>query len=180
MVHKFKFGARRYCYDSESGTLHLLDELSYKMLDYIEIPPAPECPSALRYDLAKYDSADISEAFDKMAASYHEGKLFTPDADYTVTVPEKTVVGAALTESENGYVITEGNDDIDDRLTQLDVQIKALAKSGGKTPFAPVVPFVHTFGCCKECFARRICSLKNPGKEICALECKRVEAELAL
>lgn len=76
MVHTFKFGGQRIAYDSVSGLTLPLSELAYKMLDYIELPMAKECSSALRYDLAKFDSAAIGETYDMLYALYRDGKLF--------------------------------------------------------------------------------------------------------
>lgn len=81
MVHTFKFGGQRIAYDSVSGLVLPLSELAYKMLDYIELPMASECSSALRYDLAKYDSAAVSETYDKLYTLYREGKLFAEGGD---------------------------------------------------------------------------------------------------
>ncbi len=76
MVHTFKFGGQRIAYDSVSGLVLPLSELAYKMLDYIELPMAKECSSALRYDLAKFDSAAISATYDELYSLYRDGKLF--------------------------------------------------------------------------------------------------------
>ncbi len=80
MVHSFKFGGQRIAYDSVSGAVIPLSELAFKMLDYIELPMPKDCPSALRYDLAKFDSAAISDTYDQMYALYKEGKLFADSA----------------------------------------------------------------------------------------------------
>ncbi len=92
MVHSFKFGGQRIAYDSVSGAVIPLSELAFKMLDYIELPMPKDCPSALRYDLAKFDSAAISDTYDQMYALYKEGKLF---AD-TEAEPSDMQNGAAL------------------------------------------------------------------------------------
>ncbi len=76
MVHTFKFGGQRIAYDNVSGLVLPLSELAYKMLDYIELPMPKECSSALRYDLAKYDSAAIGETYNELYALYRDGKLF--------------------------------------------------------------------------------------------------------
>ena len=90
MVHTFKFGGQRIAYDSVSGLTLPLSELAYKMLDYIELPMAKECSSALRYDLAKFDSAAISETYDMLYALYRDGKLFAEGE-----VGENEIIGGA-------------------------------------------------------------------------------------
>ena len=92
MVHSFKFGGQRVAYDSVSGAVIPLSELAFKMLDYIQLPMPKDCPSALRYDLAKFDSAAISDTYDEMYALYKEGKLF---AENTAEHPD-TVAGGML------------------------------------------------------------------------------------
>ena len=92
MVHSFKFGGQRVAYDSVSGAVIPLSELAFKMLDYIQLPMPKDCPSALRYDLAKFDSAAISDTYDEMYALYKEGKLFADNA----AEQSGAIAGAAL------------------------------------------------------------------------------------
>ncbi|MBQ8250186.1 MAG: hypothetical protein IJY93_09980 [Clostridia bacterium] len=86
MVHTFKFGGQRIAYDNVSGLVLPLSELAYKMLDYIELPMPKECSSALRYDLAKYDSAAIGETYNELYALYRDGKLFAEGKGESETV----------------------------------------------------------------------------------------------
>ncbi len=93
MVHTFKFGGQRIAYDSVSGLVLTITELAYKMLEYIELPMASECSSALRYDLAKYDSGAISATYDELYALYRDGKLF---AEGDECVANTVCTGAAI------------------------------------------------------------------------------------
>lgn len=95
MVHSFKLGGHRWAYDSGSRTLHILDELAFKMLDYIELPMPKDCPSALRYDLAKYDSEAIDSTYAELYRLYTEGKLYSSDSS-TGTYAPQPVDGAYL------------------------------------------------------------------------------------
>ncbi len=88
MVHSFKLGGHRWAYDSGSRTLHILDELMFKMLDYIELPMPKDCPSALRYDLAKYDSEAIDSTYAELYRLYTEGKLYSSDSSTGTYAPE--------------------------------------------------------------------------------------------
>lgn len=209
MVHSFKFGGRRFAYDSASGLLHTLDEIAYKMLDYIELPMPEDCPSALRYDLAKYDSAAIGETYDMLYRLYLDGKLYSDEEEFTPTEAEEKCCGAAV-KFADGTVASHSNPHIlshaleicgtgnigleiicggDDSLTEEDLPVmlkeieklaRELYKRGSNSAvFAPVVTFEHTFSVCKDCFARRICNLKCPSQVVCELERKRVECELA-
>jgi hypothetical protein len=209
MVHSFKFGGRRFAFDSVSGSLHVLDEIAYKMLDYIELPMPKDCPSALRYDLAKYDSAAISDTYDMLYKLYLEGKLYSEDTDFTPTEAEEKCGGIALCFAD-GTIVSHSKPHIlshaleicdsgeiglkiicgaDDELTDEDLpsvlkEIEKLNKELNKRGsdvliFAPVDTFEHTFAVCKGCFARRLCSLKCPSSVACELERKRVECVLS-
>ena len=79
MLHYFKQGTERIALDSASGAVHVLSALAYKMLPYMNDPPEKDCPSALRYELAKYDSADIEEAYSELYSLYENGTLFSKD-----------------------------------------------------------------------------------------------------
>ena len=69
MLHTFKLYGSRIALDTDSGAVHLLDALAFDMLRYLEFPLEKNCLSTLRYDLARYESADVSAtfaAFEKM------------------------------------------------------------------------------------------------------------------
>ncbi|MBQ8551553.1 MAG: hypothetical protein IJ428_01930 [Clostridia bacterium] len=106
MVHTFKFGGQRIAYDSVSGLVLPLTELAYKMLDYIELPMAKECSSALRYDLAKFDSAAISDTYNELYALYRDGKLFAEGESEVETVGGAALmVGDVLCTRDNPHVL---------------------------------------------------------------------------
>lgn len=81
MIFQFKKNGERCVYDSGSGTVSSLSALQYKMLSYVSPPLTEDLPTALRYDLAKYDGAAVSDAYDGLYKLYSEGKLFTDDED---------------------------------------------------------------------------------------------------
>lgn len=94
MVHAFKQGGQRIALDTASGAVHVLSALAYKMIDLLEPPLTPVCPSALRYDLAKYDSRDVDEAYDELYALYESGVLFSDDIKIPVPPIEYTPIKA--------------------------------------------------------------------------------------
>lgn len=63
MIHTFKLYGTRVALDTGSGAVHLLDALDSDMLRYLVFPLENNCLSTLRYDLARYESADVSAAF---------------------------------------------------------------------------------------------------------------------
>jgi len=107
MVHTFKFGGQRIAYDSVSGLTLPLSELAYKMLDYLELPMAKECSQALRYDLAKFDSAAITETYNMFYALYSEGKLFAEgdrEAE-EIYAGAAVMIGDTLCARENPHIL---------------------------------------------------------------------------
>ena len=76
MIHYWKSEKQKLVYDSASGAIIPLTSLEYKMVQAITPPLSPLCPSSLRYELAKYDSADVEEAYDRIYAFFKDGILF--------------------------------------------------------------------------------------------------------
>ncbi len=63
MIYTFKLYGTRIALDTGSGAVHLLDALDADMLRYLIFPLEKNCLSTLRYDLARYESADVAKAF---------------------------------------------------------------------------------------------------------------------
>ena len=80
MVRTFKKNGERYVCDEKSGTVSAVSALEYKMISYLKPPLGPDMPTSLRYDLAKYDSGAVEDAYAKLYALYEAGKLFSEDA----------------------------------------------------------------------------------------------------
>ena len=77
MIHTFKKGGERFVCDLASGQVSAVSALQYKMLSYLKPPLSPGLPTALRYDLAKYDGGMVEDAYDGLYALYESGKLFS-------------------------------------------------------------------------------------------------------
>lgn len=80
MLHIVKVPGRKLAYDTSSGAVIPLSALSYKMLGALETPLAPTCPTSLRYELAKYDSEDVSETYESLYELQENGFLFAKDS----------------------------------------------------------------------------------------------------
>ena len=52
-----------------------LNPIQKKMLPVITIPLSEECPTSLRYALAKYAATAVSEAWDELLELEKDGKL---------------------------------------------------------------------------------------------------------
>lgn len=99
MIYLYKHNGRKCCYDSASGAVIELTALQYKMLGAIETPLTPACPTSLRYELAKYDSEDVSEAYDELYRLFTDGLLFAESEE-----------GVALIRTSGDYSTTDANE----------------------------------------------------------------------
>ena len=52
-----------------------LTTLQKKMLSALTIPMAEDCPTSLRYALAKYDAGTVAEAYEALYQLYLQDKL---------------------------------------------------------------------------------------------------------
>jgi len=80
MLHIFKLNGHRAAYDCTNRVYYPLSSLAMKIIDEVTPPLTPECPSALRYSLAKYDSHDLADAYAEIYALYEKGLLFGDDS----------------------------------------------------------------------------------------------------
>ena len=87
MLILFRHNAKKYAYDTVCGSLSTLTALEYRMLEAIEPPMEPLCPTALRYELAKFDSADVEECYEALYKKAANGMIFTPE-NGTLRPPE--------------------------------------------------------------------------------------------
>lgn len=87
MLVLFRHNAKKYAYDTVCGSLTVLSALEYRMLEAIQPPMSPVCPTALRYELAKFDSADVEYAYDSLFEKAASGILFVPENGY-IRVPD--------------------------------------------------------------------------------------------
>ena len=64
MIHKFKAKDLNIVLDVNSGGVHLVDDLTYDLLDHLEEPLAEECPEEAVKALAdKYTRRSAMERF---------------------------------------------------------------------------------------------------------------------
>lgn len=77
MIHKFEQCGYRIVIDTNSGAVHLLDELSYLLLDAFEKNIGALPPAGLSVD--GYTEQEIAECWKELHELYMSGELFTPD-----------------------------------------------------------------------------------------------------
>ena len=80
MLILLKHDTKKYAYDTKSGAAVPLSSLQYKVAENVDLPLKPVCPTTLRYQLAKYDSADVKRAYAYLYELY-ESKIINEDTD---------------------------------------------------------------------------------------------------
>lgn len=122
MLYTIKTDGKKYAYDSASGAVLPLNNLQYKMLGAIVPPISPASLTSLRYELAKFDSGDISDAFDGIYALSQNGILYAKDdgvirlvASGEYACPNEAVAAALLAKvfegKANATFVTVGDGD---------------------------------------------------------------------
>lgn len=97
MIHKYKLNGLNIVLDVNSGGVHLVDELTYDLLDNVEPPFDAECPQKVVDKLSKsYDVQDIRDCYDEIVELYNDKILFSEDdyekyAQYSVASPVKAM-----------------------------------------------------------------------------------------
>lgn len=97
MIHKYKLSGFNIVLDVNSGGVHIVDELTYDLLDNVEPPFEEKCPAKAMEKLSKvYDPADIESCYQEIVELYNDKILFSEDdyekyADYAVASPIKAM-----------------------------------------------------------------------------------------
>ena len=82
MIHKYQQNGYNIVLDVESGGVHVVDKLTYELLDHIEPPLSPKCPEKAKSALlGRYTAEEIDSAYEELYELYEQGILFSID-DY--------------------------------------------------------------------------------------------------
>ncbi len=82
MIHKFKIGGYNIVLDVNSGGVHIVDDLTYDLLENVEPPFTDKCPDAVMKKLTKiYNADDVNECYEEIVSLYNDRILFSED-DY--------------------------------------------------------------------------------------------------
>ena len=82
MIHKYKLAGYNVLIDTNSGGVHIIDDLSYDLLDNVQPPFEEKCPENILDKLGKvYDRDEIAECYDEIVSLYNDKILFSED-DY--------------------------------------------------------------------------------------------------
>ena len=85
MIHKFKQGDDFILLDVNSGAVHVIDELTFKILDDFDGTNDAEI-------LSKYPDVDTAEILGELHQLIDAGELFTPDIDVPPTFATRGIV----------------------------------------------------------------------------------------
>ena len=82
MIHKYKLNGFNIVLDVNSGGVHIVDELTYDLLDNVEPPFEEKCPQKAMDKLSKvYQPEDIESCYQEIVELYNDKILFSED-DY--------------------------------------------------------------------------------------------------
>ena len=97
MIHKYKLNGFNIVLDVNSGGVHIVDELTYDLLDNVEPPFDEKCPEDVVKKLSKvYTPEDIESCYQEIVELYNDKILFAEDdyekyAEYSVASPVKAM-----------------------------------------------------------------------------------------
>lgn len=82
MIHKYRLNGYNIVLDVHSGGVHVVDDLTYAMLNYITPPLEEQAPQSFYSDyFSDYSVEEIDECYEELYKLYHNGLLFSED-DY--------------------------------------------------------------------------------------------------
>ncbi len=79
MIHKFSQNGYYIVLDVNSGAVHVVDEVFYKMLDLVQPPFAGDCPEALYAAFPEISREEIGEYYSELRELYEAEQLYSPD-----------------------------------------------------------------------------------------------------
>ena len=97
MIHKFKLNGFNIVLDVNSGGVHIVDELTYDLLDNVEPPFDEHCPKKVVDKLSiSYPADEIESCYQEIKELYNDKILFSEDdyekyAKYSVASPVKAM-----------------------------------------------------------------------------------------
>ncbi|MBP0979563.1 MAG: thioether cross-link-forming SCIFF peptide maturase [Oscillospiraceae bacterium] len=82
MIHKYCLNGFYILLDTNSGAVHLVDEMIFDILDLISLPMSENIPEEIlnNQDLKKYNKQDVIEGYSEIFYLYKNGQLFSEDS----------------------------------------------------------------------------------------------------
>ncbi len=92
MIHQFKLGGYNIVLDICSGSVHVVDDIAYDIIEKFETEEKTAIISFLKDKYSEVSPADLEECYNQVTTLKESGKLFTPDtfADKAGTLKAKT------------------------------------------------------------------------------------------
>lgn len=81
MIHKYSLLGNNIVLDVNSGGVHILDDIAFKMLDYISFPMNNAMPFEIAKNMPEYSFEQLNEAYNELYTLQKNGMLGTED-DY--------------------------------------------------------------------------------------------------
>ncbi len=94
MIHRYSRNGLNFLLDVNSGAVHLLDDLSYRISGLIDESMTGQCPENLISALPEYSANEVKEAYSELYMLKETGQLFSDD-DY-IDVSNYIPVGAPV------------------------------------------------------------------------------------
>lgn len=97
MIHKYKLAGFNIVLDVNSGGVHVVDDLTYDLLDNVEPPFSDKCPADVLKKLSgHYDPEEVKSCYGEIVELYNEKILFSEDdyekyAKFSVASPVKAM-----------------------------------------------------------------------------------------
>ena len=80
MIHKYKLNGYNIVLDTNSGGVHIVDDITYDLLDNVEPPFDAACPEKVLEKLSRfYPEDEIKSCYDEIVELYNEKILFSED-----------------------------------------------------------------------------------------------------
>ncbi|MBQ1432282.1 MAG: thioether cross-link-forming SCIFF peptide maturase [Ruminococcus sp.] len=135
MIHKFKLSGYNVLLDVNSGGVHIVDDLTYDLLDSVEPPFEDACPAEVINKLSRsYPEEDIRECYDEIVSLYNDKILFSEDdyEKYALTSLASPIKAMCLHVSHDCNLrckycfASTGDYDVGRKLMSLDTAKKAI------------------------------------------------------
>ena len=81
MIHKYILNGYNILLDVYSGAVHVVDDLTYRLVDFTSEDMTKETPAAAYEALSDYGEEEIDEAYTELYEAFERGQLHAPD-DY--------------------------------------------------------------------------------------------------
>lgn len=81
MIHKYSLNGYNILLDVYSGAVHVVDDLTYRLVDFTSENMTKEIPAVAYEALSDYGKEEIDEAYAELYETFERGQLHAPD-DY--------------------------------------------------------------------------------------------------